>query len=192
VCAGQAGEKTLLDVAGVLKDTALVSGWRAVDREHYNVEVAVILFESRLWRSQDDALVKIANAYRYLTANAAGSATAEAHFADDPVDLTNMGHSRMVGRLIATGTSDTASRLSTASYPRAATAADQRKKKGKCYAVTEEIKAAADRAEARSRGAAAAAADVGADKEYESKRVTRRIHSSGLNARAMGRLSKAP
>jgi hypothetical protein len=85
--AGRGGEKTLLDVAGVLKDRG-ISEAMAVDllAEHYNVSGKC----DPLWSigegpPADRLDVKVRNAYAYLVENTPGADTPEAAFADDPV-----------------------------------------------------------------------------------------------------------
>jgi bifunctional DNA primase/polymerase-like protein len=84
--AGRGGEKTLLDVAGILKDHG-IREYTAIEllAEHYNVFGRC----DPLWSigegpDADRLDVKVRNAYAYLVENAPGSATAEADFADDP------------------------------------------------------------------------------------------------------------
>jgi hypothetical protein len=83
---GNGGERSMLLLAGVLKDHGI--------SEECAVELIAEHFNARCeppWNVGDGELadrldVKIANAYRYLRQTQPGSRTAEAAFGDDPVD----------------------------------------------------------------------------------------------------------
>ena len=86
---GRGGEKTLLDVAGVLKDNAI--------SEHMAVQLLFDFYNPRCepqWSGDDAAIedrlsAKVENAYAYLKQNAPGAGTAEAIFSADPLPPEN-------------------------------------------------------------------------------------------------------
>lgn len=100
---GENGEKTLLDIAGVLKDMG-VSEYQAVQLLTEDVwdPKSKTLFcynQDRCeppWEVGDDAAtqdrldVKVANAYLYLKENAPGSGTAEYQFSTDPISEADL------------------------------------------------------------------------------------------------------
>jgi hypothetical protein len=85
---GKGGEKTLLDVAAVLKDRG-ISEQMAVELldKHYNVPgKCEPMWEVGEGPPQDRLDVKVHNAWVYLNENAPGSDTPEAEFSGDPLD----------------------------------------------------------------------------------------------------------
>lgn len=94
---GENGERTLLEVAAVLKDAG-ISEHKAVELllEHYNDRCSPPWSADPNAPVEDQLAVKVRNAFVYLTQNQPGGATAEATFAADPLPHDTEAHAEAI------------------------------------------------------------------------------------------------